>query len=156
ASLSFSYAYLTIFGDAPAAATFPQARRAALKALELDSSLAEPHLLLGLFMFLQDHDLAGWEPETKRALPLNSKSTEAHRLNGFRLTCLGKFDDAMVEIKRALEIEPLSTAVNLNYAWALFLSGRVDEAEDQTKRTVEMAPDLWIAHSVLFNVYRYK
>src|SRR5262249_26907754 len=79
-----------------------------------------------------------------------------HRLNGFRLTCLGKFDDAMVEIKRALEIEPLSTAVNLNYAWALFLSGRVDEAEDQTKRTVEMAPDLWIAHSVLFNVYRYK
>src|SRR5262245_37091953 len=151
--LGFSYAYLTIFGDAPATETFPQARRFLSKAIELDSNLAEPHLLLGLFMFLQDHDLAGWERETKRGLELNPNSAEAHRLNGFRLTCLGQFDEAMLEIKRALEIEPLSAAVNLNYAWALFLSGRVDKAEEQTKRTVEMAPDFWIAHSVLFNLY---
>ncbi len=154
--LGFSYAYLTIFGDAPAAETFSQARRFASKAIELDSSLAEPHLLLGLFMFLQDHDLAGWERETNRALELNPNSAEAHRLNGFRLTCLGQYDEAMVEIKRALEIEPLSAAVSLNRAWVLFLSGRVDEAEDQVKRTVEMVPDFWIAHSVLFNLYRYK
>ena len=154
--LGFSYAYLTIFGDAPATETFPQARRFLSKAIELDSNLAEPHLLLGLFMFLQDHDLAGWERETKRGLELNPNSAEAHRLNAFRLTCLGQFDEAMLETKRALEIEPLSAAVNLNNAWALFLSGRVDEAEDQAKRTVEMVPDFWIAHAMLFNLYRYK
>ena len=154
--LGFSYAYQTIFGDAPAAETFSTARRFASKAIELDSSLAEPHLLLGICMFLQDHDLAGWERETKRALGLNPNSAEAHRLNGFRLTCLGQFDEAMGEIKRALEIEPLSAAIYLNQAWVLLLSGRVDEAEDQTKHTIEMVPDFWIAHSVLFNIYRFK
>jgi len=156
AGLGFSYLYLTIFGDAPALETFPKARAAASKAIELDGSLAEAHILLGLFLFLQDHDLSGWERESKRALELNPNSLDAHRLNGFRLTCLGNFDEGIAEIKRALEIEPLSAAAKLNYAWALFFSGRVDEAEDQAKRAVELAPDFWIGHSVLFSFYRYK
>jgi tetratricopeptide (TPR) repeat protein len=107
-------------------------------------------------VFLQDHDFAGWEREAKRALELNPNSTDAHRLNGFRLLFLGRFDEATAEVKRALEIEPLSTAGNINYAYCLFYAGKIDESEAQTKKAIELAPDFWLSHFYLFNVYRLK
>src|SRR5258708_31518338 len=48
AGLALGYSYLTIYGDTPANETFPKGREFALKASQLDSSLAEPHILLGL------------------------------------------------------------------------------------------------------------
>jgi tetratricopeptide (TPR) repeat protein len=156
AGLAVAYTYLTVYGDTPATESFPKARQFALKALELDGNLAEPHLTLGLLLFLQDHDIAGWERETKRALELNPNSTDAHRLNGFRLLFLGRFDESLAEVKRALEIEPLSTAGNINYAFSLFYSGRIDEGEAQTKRTIELFPDFWLAHFFMFSVHRLK
>jgi len=156
AGLALGYAYLTIYGDEPANETFPKAREFELKASELDSTLAEPHILLGLLKFLQDHDSAGWERESQLALAANPNSTDAHRLNGLRLMFLGRFDEALAEEQRALEIEPLSTAGNINYSYALFYSGRIDESEAQTKKAIELAPDFWLSHYYLYNVYRFK
>jgi eukaryotic-like serine/threonine-protein kinase len=154
--LALGYSYLTIYGDEPASDTFPKAREYSLKATELDSTLAEPHILLGLLKFLQDHDFAGWERESQQALAANPNSTDAHRLNGFRLMFLGRFEEALAEEQRALEIEPLSTAGNINYAYALFYSGRIDESEVQTKKAIELAPDFWMSHYYLYNVCRFK
>jgi len=156
AAMGISYAYLTIYGDEPASETFPKAREFSLKASELDSTLAEPHILLGLLKFLSDHDFAGWERESQLALAANPNSTDAHRLNGLRLTCLGKFEEALAEDQRALEIEPLSTAANINYALSLFYSGRIEESEAQLKKGVELAPDFWFSHFYLYSVYRFK
>jgi TolB-like protein/Tfp pilus assembly protein PilF len=156
AGLAISYAYLTIYGDDPASETFPKAREFASKANQLDRTLAEPHILLGLLKFLQEHDFAGWERESQLALAANPNSTDAHRLNGLRLTCLGKFEEALAEEQRALEIEPLSTAGNINYALSLFYSGRIDESEAQIKKAIELAPDFWFSHYYLSNVYRFK
>jgi tetratricopeptide (TPR) repeat protein len=154
--LAFGYSYLTVYGDTPGNETFPKAREFALKASQLDSTLAEPHILLGLLKFLQDHDFAGWERESQQALAANPNSTDAHRLNGFRLMFLGRFEEALAEIQRALEIEPLSTAGNINYAWILFYAGRIDESESQMKKAIELAPDFWLSHDHLSMVYRFK
>jgi eukaryotic-like serine/threonine-protein kinase len=154
--LAVSYTYLTIYGDEPATETFPKAREFALKAIELDSTLAEPHITLGLLKFLQDHDFVGWERESQLALAANPNSTDAHRLNGFRLLFLGRFEEALAEVQRSLEIEPLSTAGNINYSYALFYSGRIDESEAQTKKAIDLAPDFWLSHYYLYNVYRLK
>lgn len=156
AGMAFSYAYLTIFGDEPSGDTFPRARAFAAKAAELDSSLAEPHNVLGVLRFLQDHDFAGWEREVQLALAANPNSADAHRLNGLRLLYLGRFDEAFAETQRALEIEPLSTAGNINYAVCFFYSGRIDESEAQMKKAIELAPDYWFSHYYLYNVYRFK
>jgi len=156
AAMGISYAYLTIYGNDPASETFPKAREFSLKASEVDSTLAEPHILLGLLKFLQDHDFAGWERESQLALAANPNSTDAHRLNGLRLTCLGRFEEALAEEQRALEIEPLSTAGNINYALSLFYSGRIDESEGQLKKAIELAPDFWFSHFYLYSVYRFK
>ena len=156
AGMAISYAYLTIFGDDPAADTFPRARAFASKASELDSSLAEPHIVLGLLSFLQDHDFAGWEREGQLALAANPNSSDAHRLNGLRLLYLGRFDEAHAEIQRALEIEPLSTTANITYALCLFYSGRIGEGEAQMKKAIALAPDYWFSHYYLSNVYRFQ
>jgi serine/threonine protein kinase/tetratricopeptide (TPR) repeat protein len=156
AGLALAYTYRSIYGNTPAKETFPKAREFALKAMELDGSLAEPHLTIGLLVFLEDHDFAGWERENKRALELNPSSTDAHRINGLRLLFLGKFDEAIAEVKRALEIEPLSLAGNINYSYALFYSGKIDESEAQTIKTIELSPEFWMSHYYLFSVYRQK
>jgi serine/threonine protein kinase/Tfp pilus assembly protein PilF len=156
AGMAISYAYLTIFGDEPSGDTFPRARAFASKASELDSSLAEPHIVLGLLSFLQDHDFAGWEREGQLALAANPNSSDAHRLNGLRLTYLGRFAEALGEGQKALEIEPLSIAGNISYALSLFYSGRIDEGEAQMKKAIELAPDYWFSHYYLSNIYRFK
>jgi tetratricopeptide (TPR) repeat protein len=156
AGLAIGYVYLTFYGDAPAIETFPKARQFALRSIELDNALAEPHIALGLLKFLQDHDFAGYEREIELAVAANPNSSDAHRLNGLRLIYLGRFDEALAETQRGLEIEPLSPAANINYAYALFYSGRIDEGEAQTKKVIELAPDFWYSHFYLFNVYRLK
>src|SRR5215813_9207744 len=154
--LAISYAYLTIYGNEPASETFPRAHEFALRASQLDSSLAEPHILLGLLKFLQEHDFAGWEHESQLALMANSNSSEAHRLNGLRFIYLGRFDEALVEIQRTLEIEPLSATGNINYSIYLFYAGRIEDCEAQMKRAIELAPDFWFSHYYLFNIYRFR
>jgi serine/threonine-protein kinase len=154
--LAASYTYLTIYGDEPASETFPKAREFSLKAIALDSTLAEPHLMLGLIKFLSDHDFAGWERESQLALAANPNSTDAHRFNGLRLLSLGRFEEALAEVQRSLEIEPLSNAGNNSYSHALFYSGRIDESEAQTKKAIELAPDSWLSHYYLYRVYRFK
>ena len=61
AGLADAQMFYTIYGDAPAADTFPKARELVLKALQLDNDLAEAHSTLGVILFFQDHDFAGWE-----------------------------------------------------------------------------------------------
>src|SRR5215813_4642731 len=68
AGMAVGYTYLAIYGYSPAKEVFPKAREYASKALELDSSLSEPHISLGMMAFLWDHDMATWERENRRAL----------------------------------------------------------------------------------------
>jgi serine/threonine-protein kinase len=154
--LAVGYSYLAIYGHTPSKEAFPKALQFAAKALELDNTLAEPHLTIGLLTFLQEHDIGAFERGTKRALELNPNSTDAHRLNGLRLLFLGRFDESLASLRRALEIEPLSLPGNLNYAYCLFYAGRIDEGEAHLKKTVELSPEFWLSHYYMSSIYRFK
>lgn len=156
AGLGLSYSYLAIYGHTPSREVFPKALESAKKAMALDSTLAEPHLTIGLLTFLQNHDISAFERGTKRALELNPNSTDANRLNGLRLLFLGRFDESLASLRRALEIEPLSLPGNLNYAYCLFYAGRIDDGEAHVKKTIELSPDFWLSHYYLSSVYRFK
>jgi TolB-like protein/Tfp pilus assembly protein PilF len=156
AGLGMGYSYLAIYGHTPSKEAFPKALECAKKAIELDNTLGEPYLTIGLLTFLQEHDIGAFERGTKRALELNPNSTDAHRLNGLRLMFLGKFDESMASLRRALEIEPLSLPGNLNYAYCLFYSGRIDDGEAHLKKTLELSPEFWLSHYYLSSVYRFK
>lgn len=134
----------------------PKAKELALKALELDNSLAEPHSVLGVICFNYDHDLACMEREQKVAIELNPNYSEGHRRYGLLLQDLGRFEEAHLSYKRALEIDPLSPVTNFQAAQVLFFERKFQESEMQSRKNVELDPNFWYAHLQLFYVYRMK
>ena len=134
----------------------PKARELALKALELDSSLAEPHSVLGIICLNNDRDFACQEREEKLAIELNPNYSEGHRRLGLVFQHLGRFEEARAAYKRALEIDPLSPNTNFEYAQLLFYERKYAESEKQSVKNVELDPNYWYTHLQLFYVYRMK
>jgi eukaryotic-like serine/threonine-protein kinase len=154
AGLATGYTYLAIYGYSPAKEVFPKAREYAAKALEIDSSLSDPHMSLGMMAFLWDHDMATWERENRRALELNPNSTDIHRIEATRLLILGKSAEAIAEVRRALDIEPLSIAGNMTYGYCMFYSGQIDEGRAHLRKTIELSPEFWMSYYYQSAVFR--
>ena len=57
---------------------FPKAKEAALRALEIDDTLAEAHASLGFIKANYDWDWSGGEREFQRAIELNPGDATAH------------------------------------------------------------------------------
>ena len=134
----------------------PKARELALKAIELDGSLAEPHSVLGVICLVSEHDFACGLREQKLATELNPNYMEGHRRYGLYLYYLGRFEEARVSIKRALDIDPLAPVTNQTYAQMLFFERKYDESETLSKKNIELDPNYWYAHLQLYFVYRMK
>jgi len=145
------------FGRTPPKEAMPKAKAAALKALELDESLAEAHASLGLVKFVYDWDWAGAESEFKRAIELKPNYPSAHHFYSVYLAnVLGRFDEAIAEAKRGLELDPLSININNIVALHLFNAGRYDEAIEQRRKMLEMDPQSADAHYQLGEAYAAK
>lgn len=134
----------------------PRVKELALKALELDDSLAEPHSILGVICTASDHDFPCGEREQKRAIELNPNYSEGHRRLGLVLENLGRFGEARIAFKRALEIDPLSPVTNFEVAHLLYYERKYEESETVSKKNLELDPNFWYAHLQLFYVYWMK
>jgi adenylate cyclase len=123
---------------------FSKAKEAALKAIELDDSLAEAHASLGFVHFHYDWDWAAAEKEFKRALVLNPQSAQTHILYTNYLAGMGRFDEAYDQGQQALRIDPLSTLAHWCLGWAFLYAGRSDDAIQQFSKALELNPnDAW-------------
>jgi eukaryotic-like serine/threonine-protein kinase len=136
--------------------SLPKARAAALKALEIDSSLAEAHAVLADSL-VNDHDWKAAETEYRRALELNPNSAQVHYWYGFAfLSPLGKHAEAISEMQRARALDPLSLMINANLGNVFFQAGQYDQAIQQCLRTLEMDPHFAPAHFYLAWAYQAK
>jgi len=118
----------------------PQAKAAALKALELDPNLAEAHVSLGRALFY-DYDFAGGEKALKRAIELDPNYATAHQWYSDQLAKSGRNDEAVREITKAIELDPFSMVISRSAPWYLLRAGRFDEALLQNKKSNELFPD---------------
>jgi serine/threonine protein kinase/TolB-like protein len=141
AGLADSYHVLGNNGILPPKETYPRARAAALKALELDNTLAEPHAALGMVMYDYDWDYAGAEREFQRAIELNPHYASAHHWYGFLLLTMGRRDEGMAAIKRARELDPLSPRINANVGLFLYLTRHYAEAIEELSKAMELDPN---------------
>ena len=76
----FTLAFVGYWGGAPPPQVYEPARAAALRALELDESLAAAHEALGCVLWFYDWDFPAAERELLRALELNPG--DAHAVAG--------------------------------------------------------------------------
>jgi TolB-like protein/Tfp pilus assembly protein PilF/tRNA A-37 threonylcarbamoyl transferase component Bud32 len=134
--------------------SFPRAKDAAMKALELDDSLAEAHTSLAYVKTYWDRDWQGAEQEFRRAIGLNPSYANAHYFYAIcSLAPRGHFDEAIAEMKKALELDPMSLIINANLGRIYFWKRQYDEALEQLRKTLEIDPSFWVAHHRIVEIY---
>ena len=132
---------------------YPKAKAAALKALELDSSLGEAHNSLAFVLDGYDWDLDAGGKEFRRAIELNPGYATAHHWYAWHLALLGRYDEAIAEMKKAESLDPLSLIINADLAELLLLAHSSDESMRQSRKTIEMDPNFAMAHNQLGQAY---
>jgi tetratricopeptide (TPR) repeat protein len=151
--LADTYAVLPGWGNFRPKAYLPQAKQAALKALELDPNLAEAHTSLGYVIFIYEYDFAGAERSYKRAIELDPNYATARQWYAELLSSSGRHDEAIKEIKKAMELDPFSLIINVWVVFALERAGRTDETLLQIKKFSELFPNEEVFHSFKGNAY---
>jgi tetratricopeptide (TPR) repeat protein len=133
-----------------------EARRAAERALTLDSHLAEGYVALAAISEAYDWNFKQAESEYRRALELNPQLPAAHLWYGMFLRDQGRLTEAMPELRRAEEMEPMSVMATINLAYALQVVGNTDAAVEMARRAEELDPELPITDVLLANIYRLR
>ena len=127
----------------------PLAKASAVRALELDDSLAEGHLGIGYVRMLFDWDWVGAEISFRRAIELNSGFAMAYHWLSLLLSTRNRHQESIELVHRARELDPLSLIINQNLGRAYHLAGRYDEAIEHYRRTLTLEPGFFTAHAML-------
>jgi len=148
--------YYSVSTDLPARVAIPKAKEYALKALELDDTLAQAHTALASTRFYGDWDWPGAENEFKRALGLNPNDSETHRIYSSYLLGLARFDEALLEVERARQLDPLSLHTSVNAGWTFYFVRQYDRAIEQCQQALQLDANSDGAHACLGQSYRAK
>jgi TolB-like protein/Flp pilus assembly protein TadD len=151
--LADSYSLLSEYGYVAPKESYPRAKEAALKALEIDDLLAEGHASLAWVKTVYDWDRSGGEKEFQRAIELNPAYATAHFWHSLALVSMGRSEEAIVEQKRALELDPLSLIINRVLALDFYYARRYDQAIEQEQLTLEMDSNFAFVHLQLGQAY---
>jgi TolB-like protein/Tfp pilus assembly protein PilF len=146
----------TIYGSVPAAEAAPKAKAAALRALQIDPSLAEAQTSLATAKFNYDWDWTGAAEGFRRAIQLNPSYATAYQRYSLYSIAMGRFDDSLEQIKKARDLEPLSISINTSLGWRLYLAREYDRSIAQLRDTLEMDPSYEWAHLTLGQAYEQK
>ena len=156
AGLADSYNILGYYNALPPIEAYRKGKAAALKALELDNSLAAPHAALGVVKRDFEWDWSGAEEEFQRAIELNPGYVEAYHWRGTLLSMLGRHAEALREKNKALAIDPLSVVIRTDLARMFYFSRDYDQSLEQYRSALDMDPNFGSAHVWLSHVYEQK
>jgi tetratricopeptide (TPR) repeat protein len=116
---------------------YPQAKEAASRALELDSTLAEAHVALAFAQHLYDWNWIEAEHGFKRAIRLNPSYASGHSWYALFLATQKRHDESIAEGWRAQEVDPLSPIINSTAAWVHYEARQYGEAIRQCRTFLE-------------------
>jgi TolB-like protein/DNA-binding winged helix-turn-helix (wHTH) protein/Tfp pilus assembly protein PilF len=120
--------------------TFPAARDAANKALELDSSQAQALMVLGVVSFLYDWNPSQSEAYFRRSIEARPGNGLSHAIFANTLAHRGKTEEALQQIKLANALDPMSELTN-SFTWHVYFSSRrYDDALRSILGTAEVDP----------------
>ena len=145
AGLADCHNMLVVYGSSQPNEGFPKAKEAAIKALEIDESLAEAHTSLAFIKFRWDRDRVEAERGFRQAIRLQPSYAPAHQWYSSYLVALERFDEAIAEATRTQELEPLSSTASAHLGWIYYLSGQNDRAIEQGTKILELDPNAFPA-----------
>jgi serine/threonine-protein kinase len=151
-----SYVVLGSWGRLPGVEAYPKAKAAALKAMQLDQNLAEPHSSLARVLEDYDWDWSGAEREHQRAIELNPNYATARHWHAYGLGLRGWNKEALAEIELARTLDPLSPIINAEVASILYWGRQYDQAIVEARKALELEPNSLPAHLYLGEIYLTK
>lgn len=140
------------FYDSPRVVA-PKTREAAMKAIELDDTLATAHAALAWVKWSYEWDWVGAEDEFRRAIELGPSDAALHASYGSFLNSRGQLQEGEAEHLRAQQLDPLSLSAALALAGDRYLAHRFDESILHYKKLVDIDPHYAPAHEGLGDVY---
>ena len=129
------------------------ARKAALRALELDPNQAEGHLAMADVRRMLDHDWSGAESSYVTAIALNPSYEGARRSLAMMLSTFGRHSEAVRESERATELDPFCLVMATSAAWTRYAAGDYDAAIAKCRFAIDLDPDYLPARRMLGAAY---
>ncbi len=153
AGLADAYHVFWVYSGVAPTEMHLKAKESALKALEIDSSLAEARTSLAAIKADDDWDFEGAESEYRRAIVLNPNYPTAHQWFAQYLAYVGRFDEAIKEAQKAQKLDPLSPIIHTVCGDTYLRASQYDRAIEQLQRAIEIDPDFALAHIKLRDTY---
>jgi TolB-like protein/class 3 adenylate cyclase/Tfp pilus assembly protein PilF len=126
--------------------SFERAIELAQKAIALDSSLSQPHLLLSRGYVRKKHYEQALA-EAQRAVALDPNDAEGYRFLGEALIVAGRPEEAIELMRKGMRLNPGYPFVYLsNLGRAYRLTGRCAEAIAPLKKSVTLNPNFFPTH----------
>lgn len=122
------------------------AKSAALNAMELDRTYAEPYAALGFILSVFERNWEKAAQKFQEALRLNVNYATAHHWYSFYLAALNRLPEAIEQIKKAQEIDPLSRMINTNVGTMLYWNRQYDAAIKEYDQVLNVEDDFWYAY----------
>jgi TolB-like protein/Flp pilus assembly protein TadD len=146
AGLADIYNLLPVYDGFAPRDYFPRAKAAALKALFLDSDLAEAHSALGLAILHYDWNWAGAEVSFRNAVKLDPNYAAGYQLLGVYFLRVERLGESLIALKKARELDPFSP---INAVWLAEVLRHFGETEASIRihlETLESFPEFFLAH----------
>lgn len=153
ARLSACYLYLGAAGFMANKVAYSKAKEYALKSINLDDSLVDSQISVGMVKYFNDWDWEGSEKCFIRALEINSNSAETHQYYSMLLSTLGYHKKALKEAELAHQLDPLNAPISYILSFTYLNNNQIDCAIDQLMKTLEIDPEFGDTSNSLAWIY---
>ena len=156
--LADAYNQLGIWARLPPKESFPRAKAAAAKALQLDHTLAEAQAAMAVVKFNYDWDFEGAERIYQQAIYLNERHVATREWHAYHLYLAdpSRFITAIEEVKEAQKMDPLSLTLNFTLSALLYFNRQYDDSIAQLAATHDLDPNFTLGYGLLGMNYFHK
>lgn len=139
--LADCYRALAFFGVVDPRQVWPIALRYAERAIELDPSQPQAHIVKARYIQHMNRDRASAEAEYKHAINLNPGDSEVHLAWAIFLIQGGEFARALEELRLAQDLDPLNLEIAMGVASVHCYRGEYEQALTECLQIRELNPN---------------
>jgi len=131
----------------------PKSRQAALQALAIDDSLADAHVVLGLYALQYEWDWDGARDAFTKALQLSPNSAKAHLGYALYLSAMDRPAEAMQHLNIVHELDRASLYTDFDHGAVSFMARDYARTIRDNKAALAIDKNWWAAHTWLAEAY---
>jgi tetratricopeptide (TPR) repeat protein len=145
--LASTYALLGTYMTVLPADAFPEGRRSAAAALQVNPRNPEAQLVMAFTELVYDWRYEAADEGFCRAIALDPHSATAYQWHSLYYVATGQFDRAIKSIGIARSLDVASPMIiSSHFGWVLYFARRFADATRHLKSAIELDPGFWRAY----------